>query len=186
MGRVRLWRRLGSVYAMASDVDLAMDHVWAPNGWWGIRPLRMPRRPGARMALPPARLVEIAGPQRWEVLAYSHRLEAHSTLPRLTGGGDRRRTDPLHVLDQIVTEQCEPPLDGWAEPPGPWPFNLPPWRLGPASYLGVVRRSRTDPLARWSIDLLGLDAMPRVRLEGRWITLAWIGHLNGWPPPPLA
>lgn len=43
------------------------------------------------------------------------------------------------------------------------------------------RPRRAD--AVWELDLVGPDT--GVRITGPWLSLAWLGHLGGWPEPPV-
>lgn len=162
VGRVRLWRRLGSLWDLHVDLATMLD-VGGFGPLWGLAAFRVPARAGAAMAVPPAVIRDLGTRDAWDVVVFVDHLEL------------RRRTWSL-----APTEEVWP---GGSTVGPRTPVQLRPWRIAAASYQGVFRRSMTDPLARWSVDLVDSDGVSRLRLEGRWITLAWIGHLHGWASP---
>ena len=161
VGRVGLWRRLTALSELAWDVDSGLDGVWMPGDWWGLARLRVPRRPGARMAVPPAVLTTLEEDDSWDVLTFADRLELvpGRSLREQLGGAPAGPSVPGAVLAQwrVVDARRGGPLPG--------------------------RRRSRDPLAHWSLELQGPPGQPSLRLQGRWVTLAWIGHLCGWPDP---
>lgn len=47
-----------------------------------------------------------------------------------------------------------------------------------------IGRDRKDPRARWRLEVTDVrEPRASITIAGEWISLAWLGHLAGWPEP---
>ncbi len=47
-----------------------------------------------------------------------------------------------------------------------------------------IGRDRKDPRARWRLEVTDVrEPRASITITGEWISLAWLGHLAGWPEP---